>query len=364
MEKQAKVSIIVPVYNAEDYIKKCISSICTQSVSELQIILVDDGSTDNSLEICRQLQKNDNRIEVFHQENQGASAARNKGMQLANAEWVMFVDSDDWLEENAVQTLCEEASHADSDIIMGMIVNNYSFSDEDAAVMKKKVYRYDMAKYRVAFWGGCTIEPQVFASVFPEKMKHLPFLGSPCAKIYRRELLQKSNAAFLDNIHYGEDTLFNMEVLSMARSVYYVSAPVYHYRMRAGSLSTGKIEDKYKQYIDYVKESENSIRRLRIPQSEEFLTYRSLDLVQMIWELAEIYGMAMKSLRELSAYKKLLKSFSENTACKKAMEHLKLEQLPDKKHKLMVAVLKRRMYAVSICACGLFYKVFASKKRI
>lgn len=194
--------------------------------------------------------------------------------------------------------------------------------------------------------------------------KHLPFLGSPCAKIYRRELLQKSKAAFLDNIHYGEDTLFNMEVLSMARSVYYVSAPVYHYRMRAGSLSTGRIEDKYKQYMDYVKESENSIRRLRIPQSEEFLTYRSLDLVQMIWELAEMYGMAMKSLRELSAYKKLLKSFSENTACKKAMEHLKLEQLPDKKHKLMVAVLKRRMYAVSICACGLFYKVFASKKRI
>ena len=233
MEKQAKVSIIVPVYNAEDYIKKCIGSICTQSVSELQIILVDDGSTDNSLEICRQLQKNDNRIEVFHQENQGASAARNKGMQLANAEWVMFVDSDDWLEENAVQTLCEEASHADSDIIMGMIVNNYSFSDEDAAVMKKNVYRYDMAKYRVAFWGGCTIEPQVFASVFPEKMKHLPFLGSPCAKIYRRELLQKSKAAFLDNLHYGEDTLFNMEVLSMARSVYYVSAPVYHYRVSA-----------------------------------------------------------------------------------------------------------------------------------
>ena len=86
--------------------------------------------------------------------------------------------------------------------------------------------------------------------------------------------------------------------------------------MRAGSLSTGRIEDKYKRYMDYVKESENSIRRLRIPQSEEFLTYRSLDLVQMIWELAEMYGMAMKSLRELSAYKKLLKSFSENTACK------------------------------------------------
>ena len=358
------ISVIVPIYKVEKYLAICVDSLLRQSYGNLEVILVDDGSPDECPAICDKYQNKDNRIKVIHKKNGGLSDARNYGVKFAEGKYVMFVDSDDWLEENAVQTLCEEASHADSDIIMGMIVNNYSFSDEDAAVMKKKVYRYDMAKYRVAFWGGCTIEPQVFASVFPEKMKHLPFLGSPCAKIYRRELLQKSKAAFLNNIHYGEDTLFNMEVLSMARSVYYVSVPVYHYRMRAGSLSTGRIEDKYKQYMDYVKESENSIRRLRIPQSEEFLTYRSLDLVQMIWELAEMYGMAMKSLRELSAYKKLLKSFSENTACKKAMEHLKLEQLPDKKHKLMVAVLKRRMYAASICACGLFYKVFASKKRI
>lgn len=130
-----------------------------------------------------------------------------------------------------------------------------------------------------------------------------------------------------------------MEVLSMARSVYYVSVPVYHYRMRAGSLSTGRIEDKYKQYMDYVKESENSIRRLRIPQSEEFLTYRSLDLVQMIWELAEMYGMAMKSLRELSAYKKLLKAFQKIRHAK-SNGAFEIRTASDKKHKLMVAVLK------------------------
>lgn len=364
MEKQAKVSIIVPVYNAADYIEKCVDSIKTQSIKELQIILVDDGSTDNSLEICEKLEKTDERITLVHQENSGASAARNEGMRHAAAEWVMFVDSDDWLEDGAIETLYAEASHADSDIVMGMIVNNYSFSEQDAASMKKKVYRYDMAKYRIAFWGGCTIEPQVFASVFPEKMKHLPFLGSPCAKIYRRSLLEQSKAAFLKNIHYGEDTIFNMDVLGMARSVYYVSAPVYHYRMRAGSLSTGRIEDKYKQYTDYVKESENCIRRQNIPQSEEFLTYRSLDLVQMIWELSEMYGMAMKSGKDLSEYTKLLKSFAENPACKAAMAHLKMEQLPDKKHKIMVAVLKKKLYGFSICACGIFYKVFASKKRI
>lgn len=364
MKEKAKISIIVPVYNASEYIEKCVDSICTQSIKELQIILMDDGSSDDSFEICKRLQQGDDRIEVFHQENQGASAARNNGMNHASAEWVMFVDSDDWLETDAVKTLYDEATHEDSDIVMGMIVNNYSFSDQDAAQMKKKVYRYDMAKYRIAFWGGCTIEPQVFASVFPEKMKHLPFLGSPCAKIYRKKLLDQSKAAFLKNIHYGEDTIFNMDILGQARCVYYVSAPVYHYRMRAGSLSTGRIEDKYKQYSDYVKESEACIRRLNIPQSEEFLTYRSLDLVQMVWELAEMYGMAMGSMKELTQYTDLLKRFAECPACKNAMERLKLEQLPDKKHKLMVVALKKRLYAFSICTCAVFYKVFAKKKRI
>ncbi len=364
MDQQAKVSIIVPVYNAVEYIEKCIDSICKQSMRELQIILVDDGSTDESLAICSRLQKADSRIEVFHQKNRGASAARNQGMLYAKAEWIMFVDSDDWIEKDAVKTLYEEAIRTKSDIAMGMIVNNYSFSDQDAANMKKQVYRYDMAKYRTAFQGGCMIEPQVFASVFPEKMKHLPFLGSPCAKIYKRLLLEESKASFLNEIHYGEDTIFNMEVLGKAQSVCYVNVPVYHYQMRAGSLSTGKIEDKYKQYNDYVKMSEKCIKKLGIPQSEEFLTYRSLDLVQMIWELAEMYGMLAGSLKELTYYTGLLKGFAENPKCKVAMQHLKSDQLPDKKHKIMVAFLRKKRYAFSIWACGLFYKIFSSKKRI
>ena len=364
MEGQVKVSMIVPVYNAADYIEECIESIRTQSVEEIQIILIDDGSTDDSLSICRQIQKRDERIEVVHQENQGASAARNCGMTYAKADWIMFVDSDDWLEKDAVKTLYEEAIKNDSDIAMGMIVNNYSFTDEDAILMKKKVCLYNMSEYRVAFQGGCTIEPQVFESVFPAKMKQLPFLGSPCAKIYSRELLEKSHAVFLSDIHYGEDTIFNMEVLNYAETVCYVSTPVYHYRMRPGSLSTGRIQDKYKQYYDYVQASKKCIQKLDIPQTEEFLIYRSLDLAQMVWELSEMYGMSVKAFNELIQYTKLLKSFAETPECKDAMVRLKIKQLPDKKHKIMVAVLKRRMYAFSICACSFFYKIFSGKKRI
>ena len=158
MEKQAKVSIIVPVYNAEDYIKKCISSICTQSVSELQIILVDDGSTDNSLEICRQLQKNDNRIEVFHQENQGASAARNKGMQLANAEWVMFVDSDDWLNEEAFRKAIEVLKQCvRGPKTLDLLICNYVY--EKVGAKRKTVMRYRSALPQNKIFGWDDVRP-------------------------------------------------------------------------------------------------------------------------------------------------------------------------------------------------------------
>lgn len=364
IEEQAKISVIVPVYNAEEYLETCIQSICRQSIKELQIILVDDGSMDGSLSICRKLEESDHRIEVIHQENGGASSARNKGMHYASAEWIMFVDSDDWLEEGAIKTLYDETNRSDCDIIMGMIVNNYSFSEQDAAKMQRKINRYDLSEYRTAFQGGCIIEPQVFASVFPEQMKHLPFLGSPCAKIYRRKLLQEGQISFLENIHYGEDSIFNMNVLSKARSVCYISAPIYHYRMRPGSLSTGKIDEKYKQYHDYVRASEKCIRHLDIAKMEEFSTYRSLDLVQMIWELAEMYGMSSKNLKEIMNYARLLKKFADHPECKEAMLFLEIDQLPDKKHKVMVVILRRKMYAVSIGVCNMFYRIFKKKRRI
>lgn len=364
MYNRAKVSIIVPIYNASDYIERCVKSICAQSLKDIQVILIDDGSSDDSLKLCEQLKMNDERIEVYHHENRGASATRNTGLKYATAEWIMFVDSDDWIEKNAVEVLYKHTRHDDSDVIIGMIVNNYSFSDIDALRMNNKVYRYDMNKYRIAMLGGCIIEPQVFSTIFPVEMRQLPFLGSPCAKIYRKELLKDRKAIFLENIHYGEDTIFNLNVLDKARTVYYVNTPVYHYCMRAGSLSTGRIDNKYKQYIDYVTETEKYIEKLNVAESEEFKIYRSLDLVQMVWELAEMYGMSLESFDNLIEYKKQLKKFAECTECKTAMKTLKLKDLPDKKHRIMVFFLQKKLYFVAIASCTFFYKLFRKKKRI
>ena len=106
-----KISIIIPVYNAEKYLAQCIESIIKQTYSNLEIIIINDGSTDRSLEICNFYKENDQRIVVFNQNNSGVSVARNKGLDISNGEFIMFVDADDWLNADFVESLykvCEE----------------------------------------------------------------------------------------------------------------------------------------------------------------------------------------------------------------------------------------------------------------
>ena len=112
-----EVSIIVPVYNVERYIERCVNSICSQSFSNIEIILIDDGSTDESGNLCDLLSLKDNRIKVIHQKNRGLSAARNTGLACVNGSWVCFIDSDDWVEKNFLENLINEAGINQCDIV-------------------------------------------------------------------------------------------------------------------------------------------------------------------------------------------------------------------------------------------------------
>ena len=111
------ISIIIPVYNSDKYLKRCINSILKQTFIDLEIILVDDGSTDNSLKICEAYQKQDDRIRVIHKENGGSTSARKAGVQIARGEYIAFVDSDDWIEEIFFERLYDEAKIHKTDIV-------------------------------------------------------------------------------------------------------------------------------------------------------------------------------------------------------------------------------------------------------
>lgn len=113
-----KVSIIIPVYNAEKHLKKCIQSVLTQTEKDIEVILIDDGSKDESLHICQLYEKQDNRLRVIHQENSGVSAARNKGITLAKGEYIGFVDADDWIDCEMYRLMLGEAKKTDADVVM------------------------------------------------------------------------------------------------------------------------------------------------------------------------------------------------------------------------------------------------------
>ena len=121
-----KISIIVPIYNAKEHLDKCVESILEQTEKNLEIILVDDGSKDNSFEICKKYEKIDQRVKVIHQENAGVSVARNHGIEIAEGEYIGFVDSDDWIEPVMYERLLKEAKETNADVVMCDATTVYS----------------------------------------------------------------------------------------------------------------------------------------------------------------------------------------------------------------------------------------------
>ena len=144
METTPLISIVVPVYNVEKYLKKCILSLCNQTYENIEILLIDDGSTDNSAIICDEAEKNDDRIKVLHKTNQGLSSARNEGIKLASGNFIAFVDSDDYIENDMMELLYKNIMMYDAEIsacgyIMLYNDRNVVISNNNKVVVYKKI---------------------------------------------------------------------------------------------------------------------------------------------------------------------------------------------------------------------------------
>lgn len=214
-----KISVIVPFYRAESYLRRCLDSIISQTLPEIEIILVDDGSTDNSLTICNEYAKKDNRIRVLTRENRGLSSARNAGLDIARGEFISFVDADDWIEPEMMQYLLELMDG------QNMYISSCGHSREDAKgntlFVKIKEQRQILnreealsIKYLDSFsWG----------KLFPAGLIRLAQHGA-------------GGIRFDENIHHSEDLLFNCECMMKANGMIYDTAPYYHYIQHSASL--------------------------------------------------------------------------------------------------------------------------------
>lgn len=207
------ISILLPVYNTSAFLSQCLDSILAQTYANLQVVLVDDGSNDKSLDLCLQYASKDSRIEVYHQENQGVAAARNALLSHIKGDYFLFIDSDDWVEPNMVEFLISrtEKEHADM-VVCGMVKNDGTPSSN---VSEEKWTQEHAIK---------------------EFLRHINFNGSLCNKLINVTLLNK-NPKFHREICYGEDALFCWELLKEAKTIIVTDYQLYHYRMNAASLS-------------------------------------------------------------------------------------------------------------------------------
>lgn len=223
---KVKISIIIPVYNAEEYLDRCLHSVLDQEFPSFEVILVDDGSTDSSPLICDRYSGTDPRFLTIHQKNSGVSAARNAGLNLAQGEYVMFLDSDDALLPYALDALVDHLGGED------VVVGGYGAFIE--GVPSKEVKPAATKSYK----GN---DYQYFFQ--DNLLRNCELLDSPWAKLFRKKAV--GDTRFCVDLNYAEDKLFVFEVLAKSSSVLAVSSAVYGYYMHAGSLGSDISSDAH-----------------------------------------------------------------------------------------------------------------------
>ena len=230
-EKKVLVSVIVPIYNREAEIEKCILSIIHQTYKDMEIILVDDGSTDGSLGICKQYADIDDRIHIIHKENGGLISARKAGLQKASGEYVAHIDGDDWIEENYIETLVKATDYGTVDVVVAGFVNEYIGIRED----NEKV----LNALPCGLYTKKEIEDLIYPVMLNSNMDGYNEIY-PCqwAKLFKRELAVKKQMLVDDRYSCDEDTLCVYPILLCAGSIRIIDACQYHYVRRMDSLST------------------------------------------------------------------------------------------------------------------------------
>lgn len=202
------ISIIVPVYNASQYLCECIESILSQSFRDFELILINDGSTDNSLSICKSYERQDGRITLISGENGGVSKARNRGLDVAKGEWITFADADDYFLDDALLTLYERAMQTGTDLVLAnaLKLKNGKFSELHR--LKNEVL------------------PNAIMSI-----KHFALWGY----LFNADIIRKNRLRFIDGLAYSEDRIFIYQMARYCKTIAFCNKPIYVYRINETS---------------------------------------------------------------------------------------------------------------------------------
>ena len=254
-----KVSIIVPVYNCESSIERCLRSILTQTYQDIEVIAVDDGSKDKSGKICDKLAKEDDRLIVIHQENSGVSKTRNKALKLATGKYIQFVDSDDYLADYATKSLVDAANKNGADLVIADF--------------------YRVIKNRISTKGKIKSKKVFSLQEYADHMIKDPadfYYGVLWNKLYKRSIIEKYRLSMLEDINWCEDFLFNLEYVKYCKVFFAIQIPIYYYFKNENSLSNNKMTAEKVVAMKHQTFDEFNKFYQQVLSEEEYQSYRPL----------------------------------------------------------------------------------------
>lgn len=229
------VSVIIPIYNCERTLGRCMKTMLSQTYSDFELILVDDGSTDGSLDIIKKYAAQDSRIRYTTKTNSGASSARNSGIEMAKGDFVSFIDADDYVSTNYLSELVKNMSSEVDVVICEFEQNNYPGGNGEATMLSSK--------------------DEIVKAIITKQYGQAAM--GPCAKLYRRSLLKELR--FCESLYLGEDTLFSIEYAKLCRQGMYLAKILYYYETPTSSASYKMDPKKLDRYLTVVDSREKML---------------------------------------------------------------------------------------------------------
>jgi len=272
------VSIIVPVYNVGRFIRECINSLINQTVQDIEIILVDDGSTDSSGIVCDEYKEADSRIIVVHKDNGGLNSAIKKGLEIAAGKQVAFVDSDDWVELNYIEVMLDAMVSSDCDLVCA---NGYSNSNDEIV---KKFHNCVNKVYE---------EGEIRKSIFPGLFSCVDSIGyritpSRCAKFFLREKLIENIRYYKQDVQLGEDSLLTYPYILRCKKITFIEDSIYHYRVNYNSISNQFRKENFDDLLECIHQYELMAKELsELDFSKQIMSRRVEVVYRTLHEIIE-----------------------------------------------------------------------------
>ena len=281
-----KLSVIIPVYNVQRYLRECLKSIINQTYKNLEIICINDGSTDKSLEILKEFEKIDKRIKIFSQINKGVSSARNKGIELSTGQYITFVDSDDYLNLNVYKNSMNNIINNDIDVL------SFDMKSTNKKLKRKKMHR------------------KIYFNDNFKAMSDRGIYPSICNKIFRKKLITDYNIRFKEELYFGEDDLFRLMSFVVAKKISLLPNEYYIYRIRKNSSSKKLNKEKY--LINNIKRFKFLIQFF----NEHKINNKNDYLIEFALGITYKFIIKMKNKNKKKLYAEQILDFLENNLIK------------------------------------------------